>query len=216
MNIKTFKGFEEIYPDEVDGTDSWYFGQWTPCSEAYEVPGFKNKYPGTKLYFIEYPSGKVFEPIKQEINVFLERPIYEHKDNSFGIVRYDFNNEVIQIIIFKPECSNVKTIKEIPFSKVGDMINLRLIISPFALVKHDVHNDSVEFLWPKETNYEFEKNESLYFQDNGKLYLTKWIEDPDYREEVIVRDAITGQILERSPGYLRRMPDGSMWKMTSK
>ena len=41
MNIKTFKGFEEIYPEKVDGTDSWYFGQWTPCSEAYEVPEFK-------------------------------------------------------------------------------------------------------------------------------------------------------------------------------
>jgi len=82
MNIKTFKGFEEIYPEKVDGTDSWYFGQWTPCSEAYEVPKFKNKYPGTRLYFIEYPSGKVFEPINQEANVFLERPVYEYKDNS--------------------------------------------------------------------------------------------------------------------------------------
>lgn len=40
MNIKVFKGFEEIYPEKVDGTDSWYFGQWTPCSEAYEVPKF--------------------------------------------------------------------------------------------------------------------------------------------------------------------------------
>lgn len=216
MNIKTFKGFEEIYPEKVDGTDSWYFGQWTPCSEAYEVPEFKNNYPGTRLYFIEYPSGKVFEPIKQEINVFLERPVYEHKDNSFGIIRYDFNIEVIQVLIFKPECSSVKTIKEIPFSKVGDMVNLRIIVSPFALVKHDIHNDAVEFIWPKEINYDFEKNESLYFQYDGKLYLTKWIEDPYYREEIIVRDAITGHILERSHGYLRRMPDGSIWKMTSK
>lgn len=216
MNIKTFKGFEEIYPEKIDGTDSWYFGQWTPCSEAYEVREFKNKYPGTKLYFIEYPSGKVFEPIKQEMNVFLERPIYEHKDNSFGIIRYDFNKEVIQVLIFKPECSSVKILAEIPFSKAGDMINLRLIISPFALVKHDVHNNAAQFLWPKETNYKFEENESLDFHDNGKLYLTKWIEDPDYCEEIIVRDAITGQILESSPGYLRRMPDGSIWKMTSK
>lgn len=216
MNIMTFKGYKDIYPEKVDGTDSWYFGQWTPCSEAYEVPEFGNKYPGTKLYFIEYPSGKVFEPIKQEVNVFLERPIYEHRDNSFGIIRYDFNKEVIQVLIFRPECYSVNTITEIPFLKFGDMINVRLIISPFALVKHDVHKDAVEFIWPKERNYEFEKNESLYFQDEGQLYLTKWIEDPDYREEIIVRDAKTGKILERSPGYLRRMPDGSMWKMTSK
>lgn len=58
--------------------------------------------------------------------MFLETPIYERKDNSFGIIRYDFNKEVIQVLIFKPECSSVKTITEIPFSKVGDMMNLRL------------------------------------------------------------------------------------------
>lgn len=130
-----------------------------------------------------------------------------------GVIRiHDRKLDALEDII---EAANGKPVL-IAFSKAGDMINLRLIISPFALVKHDVHNDSVEFLWPKEINYEFEKNESLDFQDDGKLYLTKWIEDPDYREEIIVRDAITGQILERSPGYLRRMPDGSMWKMTSK
>ena len=214
MNIKTFKGFEDIYPEKLDGTDSWYYGQWTSCAEAYEVTDFENKYPGTRLYFIEYPSGKVFEPLKQEKNVFLERPVYESKDNSFGIIRYDFNKEVIQALIFKPEYSSVRLLTEIPFSKVGDMKNVRLIISPFALVKHDVQGDAVDFLWPKEMHIEFEENEGLYFQDDGKLYMSKWIEDPDYREESIIRDVETGQILERSPGYLRRMSDGSIWKMT--
>ncbi|MGO4961757.1 hypothetical protein ACTQ5X_08440 [Jeotgalibaca porci] len=214
MNIKTFKGFEDIYPEKVDETDSWYYAQWTPCSEAYEVPDFKNKYPGTRLYFIEYPSGKVFEPIKQGKNVFLERPVYEHKDNSFGIIRYDFNEEVIQVLIFKPDCYSVKIITEMAFSKVGDMINVRLVTSPFALVKHDVQSDTVDFLWPKEMHIQFEENEGLYFQNDGKLYTSKWIEDPNYREEIIIRDAETGEILERNPGYLRRMPDGSVWKMT--
>ena len=214
MNIKMFKGFEDIYPERIDETDSWYYGQWTPCSEAYEVPDFRNEYPGTRLYFIEFPSGKVFEPIKQEKNVFLERPVYECKDNSFGIIRYDFNNQVIQALIFKPECCNVKLLSEIHFLKAGDMVNVRLITSPFALVKHDVQGDAVDFLWPKEMHIQLEDNEGLYFQDDRKLYTVKWIEDPDYHEEIIIRSAETGEILERSPGYLRRMPDGSVWKMT--
>ena len=134
MNIKTFKGFEEIYLEKVDGTDSWYYGQWTPCSEAYEVPAFDNKYPGTKLYIVEYPSGKVFEPIKQESNVFMESPVYEYKDNSFGIIRYDYNKEVIQALVFKPECHGLKTVAEVPFSKVGDNANIRLII-PICISK---------------------------------------------------------------------------------
>lgn len=55
----------------------------------------------------------------------------------------------------------------------------------------------------------------LNFQDEDNLYLSKWIEDPDSREEIIIRDAKTGKIIECSPVYLRRMPDGSLWKMTS-
>ena len=51
------------------------------------------------------------------------------------------------------------------------MVNLRLIISPFALVKHDVHNDSVEFLWPKEINYELLLNFNAYNMEiNNPLY----------------------------------------------
>lgn len=214
MNIKKFKGFEDIYPEKVDETDSWYYGQWTPCSEAYEVPDFKNNYPGTRLYFFEYPSGNIFEPIKQKKNVFLERPVYESKDDSFGIICYDFNKATIQILVYNPKCSNVKVITEMPFSKVGDMINVRLVTSPFALVKYDVQHDVVDFLWPKEMHIQLEENESLDFQSDGKLYMSKWIENPGYHEEIIIRDAQTGQIIERNFGYLRKMPNGSVWMMT--
>lgn len=176
MNIKIFKGFEDMYPEKVEGTDSWYYSQWTPCSEAYEVPYFKNQYPGTRLCFFEYPSGRVFEPIKQEKNVFLERPVYDYRDNSFGIIRYDFNKEIVQVITFEPESSRVKVITEIDFYKAGDMINLRLVTSPFTLVKYDVQNDRVDFLWPNQMHIKCEENETLYYQNEGKLYLTKWIE----------------------------------------
>lgn len=35
--------------------------------------------------------------------------------------------------------------------------------------------------------------------------------DPDYREEVLVRDFATGKVLERMAGDLRTMPDGQKW-----
>ena len=72
------------------------------------------------------------------------------------------------------------------------MTNVRLITSPFALVKHDVQGDKVDFIWPKEMQIQFEENEELDFQNDGKLYTSKWIEDPDYREEIIIRDVKTG------------------------
>lgn len=94
------------------------------------------------------------------------------------------------------------------------MRNIRLVTSPFALVKHDIQADAVDFLWPEERHIQLGKNESLYFQNDGKLYLSKWMEDPEYHEEIIIRDAKTNKILERSPGYIRKMPDGTVWKMT--
>lgn len=214
MNFKIFHGFEEIYPEKIEGTNSWFYGQWTPCSEAYEVLEFNNKYPGTKLYLFEYPSGKIYEPIKQEKNVFLEIPVYDNKEDLFGIISYDFNKEIIQAFTYNPECCSLEKLTEIPFSKVGDMKNIRLITSPFALVKSDIHGDVADLLWPKEIHFQFEENESIIFFDGDKMYTSKWVEDPEYREEVIIRDIKTGKIVKRSPGYLARMSDGSVWMMT--
>ena len=39
-----------------------------------------------------------------------------------------------------------------------------------------------------------------------------WYEDPDYREEVLMRDYDTGEVLEQIPGSLRSMPDGQRWR----
>ena len=40
---------------------------------------------------------------------------------------------------------------------------------------------------------------------------SEWYEDPDYREELLVRDYDTGELLERIPGSFRRMPNGQRW-----
>ena len=47
--------------------------------------------------------------------------------------------------------------------------------------------------------------------EGNRLYTTVWYEDPEYREEVLVRDYETGEVLERIPGSLRQMPDGQRW-----
>lgn len=214
MNIKKFRNFEDIYPEKIEGTDSWYYGQWTPCSDPEDVPDYKD-YPGTRLYFFEYPSGKVFEPIKQEKNVFLDRPVYESKDNTFGILKYDFNKKIVQILIYSPSNSNIEVIAEMPLSKLKNMVSVNLITSPFTLIKHDIQNNCVDFLWPKEMHIKLEENETLCFQSDGKIYTSRWFEDTDYHEEIIIRDGETGEILERNLGYFRKMADGSLWMMTS-
>ena len=47
----TFKGYKDIYPEKVDGTDSWYFGQWTPCSVILErSPGYLRRMPDGSMW----------------------------------------------------------------------------------------------------------------------------------------------------------------------
>ena len=48
---------------------------------------------------------------------------------------------------------------------------------------------------------------------NGeRIYFTAWYEDPDYREETIVR-SLKGEILDRFPGDIRIMPGGEKWHL---
>lgn len=40
-----------------------------------------------------------------------------------------------------------------------------------------------------------------------------WYEDPDYREETVVRSLQDGAILDRFPGDIRIMPNDEKWLM---
>ena len=42
-------------------------------------------------------------------------------------------------------------------------------------------------------------------------WYTAWYEDPDYREETVVRSLHDGTILDRFPGDVRIMPNGKKW-----
>ncbi|MFR4440880.1 MAG: hypothetical protein ACLT46_14295 [Hungatella sp.] len=44
-----------------------------------------------------------------------------------------------------------------------------------------------------------------------KLSFNRWYENPDYREETVVRQYPTGKILEIMPGSLWELPDGQHW-----
>lgn len=108
---------------------------------------YNNDYPGTRLY-IFHIDGTVYEPFKQEKNVFLERPVYGSERNSFGIIRYDFEEEIIQLYEYQPKVEKLVLLTESEMKEAGDLINVRVVKEPFMLVKHEIHDDSVNFIWP--------------------------------------------------------------------
>lgn len=204
-----------MYLEKIDCIDNWYFGQNNIYLDAYEVPEYNGTYPGNRLCFFESPSGHIFEPVKEVHNVYIDKPIYDREKKSFGFLRFDFNKNFLKVIIFNPLNYEVNKLISLPMAEIGELINVRLLTSPLTLIRDNVNYNSVDFIWPNKVHLVLEDNEGLTFHDNGKLYSSKWIEDPDYREEIIIRDAETGKIIDRIPGYLTQMPDGSIW-ITSK
>ena len=84
------------------------------------------------------------------------------------------------------------------------------VYEPVMLIRSG-HNNRIQLLWPERRDFAVEENEYFAFLDENRLYTTVWYEDPDYREELLVRDYDTGELLERIPGSLRQMPDGQKW-----
>ena len=98
----------------------------------------------------------------------------------------------------------------LPLSIVADCYNLMLEAAPLLLTR-SAHGNKFQILWPERRDFTVEDNEYFAFLEGKKLYTSVWYEDPDYREEVLVRDYETGEVLERIPGNLRVMPDGQNW-----
>ena len=98
-----------------------------------------------------------------------------------------------------------------PLSKGGDLINLRILQNSYVLVKHEVLEDVTNILYPIEKKIQLEEHEGLFLINDNKLISSKWIEDPDYREEIIIRDYETAEIIERKDGYIAIMPNGESW-----
>ena len=63
----------------------------------------------------------------------------------------------------------------------------------------------------KQIRFPIGERETLNFREGDKLYFTVWYEDPDYREETIVRSLRDGTILDRFSGDIRIMPNGEKW-----
>jgi hypothetical protein len=98
----------------------------------------------------------------------------------------------------------------LPLGAVPDCYNLMLHTTPLTLTRQG-HENTFQVVWPEQGSFTIEPQESLDSREGDKLVFSRWYEDPDYREEVIVRKYPTGEVLERANGTLMTMPDGQKW-----
>lgn len=191
------------------GTDEWYWSTDYIHGDLYEAEElFRMGHPvqSNRLYLIHYPDGTVYEPVPAVAGQYLGYPVYD--DGAVALLAVNFPEAIIRILRFRAD--ELSEIAQIPLSAVKDCYNLMLHTKPLTLTRQPGDN-TIELVWPEQVQFAIEEHETLNFRDGNKLYCTAWYEDPDYREETVVRSLNDCTVLDRFPGDIRVMPNGDKW-----
>lgn len=197
--------------ESLTGSRDWYWGADYASGDLHEAEElFRSGRPirSNRLVLVRCPEGTVYEPICAKPGQYLGRPAYH--DGQVVLLLVDFPEGEIRILTFREVDGTIEPLAVLPLSIADDCCNLMLEVLPLMLIRSG-HNRRIQILWPERRDFAVEDNEYFAFLEGNKLYTSVWHEDPDYREEVLVRDDETGEVLERIPGNLRTMPDGQNW-----
>ena len=204
-------GITQMQP--LGGTDSWYFVTDYTSGDLYEAEElYRNGHEvkSNHLYLIHYPDGTVIEPILPEVHCYFGLPIFY--ENAIYILSVDFGKQQIRIHRFDGSANTVTEVRCFPLNKVEDCYNLMLHKSPLMLTRQSAEN-RFEIIWPEQVEFVIHPRESFVFREDEKLYFSLWHEDPEYREEIVVRSLMDGQIIEKYDGSIMEMPNGEWWHL---
>ena len=199
------------YLEPVPGSNQWYWGMDCTGGDLYEAGElYRDGHPAkcSRGILVRYPNGTVYEPVRTKPGQYLGKPVYW--DGHVVLLMVDFSKEEIHILTFDETAGAASTLAVLPLSLAEDCYNLMLKASPLLLTRAPQGN-RFYVLWPERRKFELEARESFVLLEGGRMYTEKWYEDPDYREEVLVRDFKTGRVLERMLGSVWPMPDGQNW-----
>lgn len=199
--------------DKVRGeTKEWYWAMDYTDGDLYEAEElFRQGHTirSNRLYLIHYPDGKVYEPILPVDGQYFGSPV-AYGDGNVALLVVNFIEGMIHILRFLYEQEEVQEITRLPLSRVKDCYNLMLHTSPLSLIRQS-NEGMFELIWPEQISFEIDERETLNFREGDKFYFNIWYEDPDYREETLIRLLPDGKILNRLPGDIFIMPNGERW-----
>lgn len=209
--MKIIETGEITYLEKFDSCTEWYWGTNYISGDLYEAEEMflsGKVFNPNRLIFVHYPDGNIFEPMKPEEGQYFGMPAYI--EGSIYILRVSFTEKVIRIYKCSDDmCETVLTV-ELPLDVVKDCYNLRLDGAPLMLTRQG-GDYLFQVIWPEKVEFAIGTGESFLFRKENKLFFSEWYEDPEYREEVNVREYPTGKILERIQGTEMTMPDGQAW-----
>lgn len=199
------------YVEPLDGGCEWYWGTDYTHGDLYEAEElYRDHHPVNcnRLVFVHYPDGRVIEPIKGTAGQYFGRPVsYEEK---IQILLVDFPKSTIHIFQYDDEANQVTETVSLPLAAVENCYNLLLRLSPLMLTRQ-ANDGKFQIIWPEAMELDVEEPYTFVGRKADLLYFCRWYEDPDYREEIVVRKYPTGEIVEVIPGSWTQMPNGQVW-----
>lgn len=213
--------------EPVRGTDVWYWGTDCTGGDLYEAEELyqdlkrsRDSEAGaageasqagplisaTRLVFMRRYDGHVIEPVPPRDGVYFGEPVCE--DGKLALLLADFPAGELKILSVDGDTGKTEVVASIPRGDIEDCYNLRLHTSPLTLSRQQ--GDSFQLVWPEKAEFAIDSRESFCFRDGDLLYFSQWFEDPDYREETVVR-RLDGTAAGRFPGSPDSMPDGNNW-----
>lgn len=202
------------YIEPLVGCNEWYWGTDYIHGDLYEAEElFRDGHPisRNKLLFVHDPDGRVVQPVAARDGQYLGNPVCY--DGRIAILMVDFPAGQIVVTQFDRALEHMTERTELPLSAVKDCYNLLLKTAPLMVTRQG-SEDTFQIVWPEQVSFEIGERESFWVRSGDKLYFSAWEEDPEYREEIIVRKLETGEIVDRFPGSNMTMPDGRLWVLT--
>lgn len=199
------------YLELLQGSNQWYWGMDYTGGDLYEAGElYRDGHPiqRNRCILVRYPDGTVYEPVRTKPGQYLGKPVY--CDGQVALLMVDFPKEEIHILSFHAATGKTSPLAVLPLALADDCYNLMLKTSPILLTRSPQDNRFC-VLWPEHREFALEDRESFVLLDGDRMYMEKWYEDPDYWDEVLVRDFKTGKVLERMPGSVWPMPNGQNW-----
>lgn len=208
--MKIIKTNGIAYIELLAKNSEWYYGTDYSCGDLYdaeEIYKEKGRFKANRLIFIHHPDGKLVEPVRLSENQYFGRPT--QIDGIIYILIVDFNKQIIQVLDCGNDFQMLSVHVELPLSEIKDCYNLLLEGEPLMITRQGAEN-KFEVIWPEKVSFEISETESFVFRKDNEWVFSKWVEDPDYREEIVVRNS-NAEIVKTIQGGIFVSPSGEMW-----
>ncbi len=213
MTITEIKTGGISYLAPLEGSGGWYWGTDYTSGDLYEAEELYrdgHRIRQNRLIFVHSPDGRTLEPVKAREGQYFGSPAYDR--GRLLILLADFPAGEIRILGCDETTGDLSPVLTLPRSEVEDCYNLMLHREPLTLTRQG--GGRFQVYWPEKADFPIHATESFCFREGEKLYFSRWYEDPDYREEVVVRRMPDGAILDKYPGALLSLPGGGWWLLT--